>query len=175
MSEEMNETFADPFAGDVDSAQIDTESALDAGEASRAIAVFSGAKPALYWSSLPAGNRKLEMFAYRAMQSPTAPLDQMIGQPIQVMHVIFKGVEINESSHTDLVTGEIVKDKKSAIRIILIDGQGNSYNCTSIGVKNELERLFQAFGPAPWTPPLTLIPRKTRVDAGNLLTLELAE
>lgn len=101
---------------------------------------------------------------YNAVNAPAHRLSEFIGQDITISDVYVEIVNV-----TNEQTGEV----SQAPRIVLFDGDGNSWSCTSTGVFGALKKLFAVFGtPDTWGAPLTL--RVKQIERGNgrrLLTL----
>ncbi len=94
---------------------------------------------------------------YNAVNAPAHRLSEFIGQEITVSDVYVEIVKI-----TNTETGEVTE----APRIVLFDGNGESWACTSIGIFGALKKLFAVFGtPETWREPLTL--RVKQIERGN--------
>ena len=104
---------------------------------------------------------------FTAMNNPTYRLEEKINMPIFIRDVYAETVDfINES------TGECVK----GVRIVLIDANGDSYGCCSMGVFSSIKKLMKVFGEPTWKEPIAVVPytvpSRTRQNA-KVLTLKL--
>lgn len=104
---------------------------------------------------------------FTAMNNPTYRLEEKINMPIFIRDVYAETVDfINES------TGECVK----GARIVLIDENGDSYGCCSMGVFSSIKKLMKVFGEPTWKEPIAVVPyttpSRTRQNA-KVLTLKL--
>lgn len=116
-----------------------------------------------YCSMVPATQEEQKAL-YNAVNAPAHKLSEYIGQEITVSDVYVEIVTL-----TNPETG----DTSQAPRIVLFDGTGESWACTSTGVFGSLKKLFAVFGtPDTWKEPITL--RVKQIERGNgrrLLTL----
>ena len=103
---------------------------------------------------------------YNAINSPEAQLADCINQRIAVADFIVQQVTITKE------TGEVV----SAPRIVLIDTEGHTFACVSVGIHNALQTLCYIFGmPAQWGPDgLPVIVRQINRGSNRILTLDAA-
>jgi hypothetical protein len=129
------------------------------------IAAFGATAGGLYCS------RKIETprdkaALYNAINSPEAQLADCINQRIAVADFIVQQVTITKE------TGEVV----SAPRIVLIDTEGHTYSCVSVGIHNALQTICFIFGmPAQWGEDgLPVIVRQINRGSNRILTLDAA-
>jgi len=101
---------------------------------------------------------------YNAVNAPAHRLSEFIGQTITITDVYVEIVQI-----TNEQTGEVTE----APRIVLFDGEGNSWACVSTGVFGSLKKLFAVFGtPDTWSNPITLqVKQIERGQGKRILTL----
>lgn len=103
---------------------------------------------------------------FNAISSPSKKLGDMINMEIELRHVYAETCEyINKES------GEVT----SGVRIVLIDKDGLSYNCSSIGVYKALSKVFAIFGtPDTWEDSLPVRVKQIAPSADRkVLTLEM--
>lgn len=104
---------------------------------------------------------------YTAMNNPDKRLAEMINMEIAVKDIYCETVNIiNEK------TGEV----SPAARTVLIDEDGVSYQCVSVGVFNSIKKAISVFGLPTWENPIRFrvknIPIK-KIPNASTLTLEI--
>ena len=88
----------------------------------------------------------------------------MINMEIKVKDVYVEIVKLTYQN-----TGEEI----NAPRIVLIDNEGKSYQCVSIGIFKCLAKIFNLFGtPDKWGSHLSLKVKQVKTSKGSALTLE---
>jgi hypothetical protein len=112
------------------------------------LAEFGGSEQRIGTSLDPttAGGRKILL---ASMNECDARLTECVNKPIAVVDFIAHDVELR--NHT---TGET----KPAVRLVLVDANGLTYECVSETLLRSFQRLASLFGPPPWSPPKTLTP-----------------
>lgn len=101
---------------------------------------------------------------FNAMSSPDLKLRECINLEINVKDVYCEIVSITTED------GEQVE----APRIVLIDTQGTSYQCVSMGVMNSLKRLFVVFGYPTWEEGIKVKVKQISSKERQLLSLVVA-
>ena len=66
-------------------------------------------------------------------------------------------------------TGEFEK----APRIVLIDDNGEAYECVSVGMFSALKKLIATFGEPTWEQPIPVVVKQEKVANGSMLTLSV--
>lgn len=105
---------------------------------------------------------------FTAMNNPTARLEEKINVPLTITDIYVETVNF-----IDEKTGEI----EVAPRIVLIDVNGESYGCCSMGVFGSLKKLIQVFGEPTWEDGVEVVATQVpsrRIKNGKVLTLKLA-
>lgn len=116
------------------------------------------------YCSLKANTIEEKKKLYNAQNSPDAKLSDMINMVIEVKDVYVEIVKL-----TDQNTGEEI----NAPRIVLIDNEGKSYQCVSVGIFKCLAKIFNLFGtPDKWDSHLSLKVKQVKTGKGSALTLE---
>ena len=101
---------------------------------------------------------------FNAINNPTHKLGDVIGSTIWVQDVVAEMAEFEDEN------GEMVQTP----RIVFIDRDGETYQCTSIGVMSSLKRLMAQFGAPTWEGGLPLIVRQQNTKGTNrVYVLEL--
>lgn len=80
------------------------------------------------------------------MQGQADQLADIVGQVIQVQHILAHSVE------TVTEDGEVV----GLLRIVLVDPEGKAYATTSAGVRESIRLLAKFYGLPPWADGLKL-------------------
>jgi deoxyxylulose-5-phosphate synthase len=134
-------------------------------EQNTALSVFT--ESTNLFSTLPnTGSRADKVKIYNTLQNPDKALSDVIGQSINVVHMIAHEVELVSEG-----TGEIEKH----FRVILVDENGVSYASVSDGITNSLKQIFNIVGEPPFIDePLQLrVLQKKGKGNNKFLTLEL--
>jgi|GEM_PF-6494318 len=95
---------------------------------------------------------------FNAISNPTKKLQECIGETIAVKDVYIEIIELESEQ-----TKKLVK----CPRIILIDLDGNSFQCVSMGIYNSLATLFKIYGMPTWKNGLKLRTKSVPVGKNN--------
>ena len=99
---------------------------------------------------------------FNAANNPQHKINDFINKKIMVKDFYAETLElVNEK------TGEVEK----APRIVLIDDQGEAYECVSVGMFSSLKKLIAIFGSPTWETPLPVIIKQEKVKNGTMLTM----
>lgn len=134
---------------------------------SNSLELFNAPENALFSSIVDDGTIETKVKIFNAINTPINHLSDFIGETIEVVDVIAHPVEL-----VDETTGELVQ----AVRTILIDKDGVSYDAVSQGVASALGKIFQLIGKPPWTEiPLKMKIKQVKTRNGNnkVNTIEL--
>lgn len=121
----------------------------------------------MYCSLQDDGTPKSKANIYNAINSPDMKLSEAIGEVIEMVHIVAHEVVL-----VDEETGETIK----ALRSIICDKNGKTYEAVSGGVANSLMRIIQIFGqPETWKEPIKVKARQKATRNGNnkVTTLEV--
>ena len=121
----------------------------------------------MYCSLQDDGTPKSKANIYNAINSPDMKLSEAIGEVIEMVHIVAHEVVL-----VDEETGETIK----ALRSIICDKNGKTYEAVSGGVANSLMRIIQIFGqPETWKEPIKVKARQkaTRNCNNKVTTLEV--
>lgn len=92
------------------------------------------------------------------------PLADNLNTPIQLVNFIAQAVQIENEA-----TGEL----NDAIRITLIDADGNAFHATSKGIFQQVKNMIKILGePSTWKEPVTITAEKQGTGARKFLTLK---
>lgn len=103
---------------------------------------------------------------YNYLNNPDERLADHINMIIEVKDVLVEIVELTQET-----TGELVK----CPRIVLIDKNGKSYQCVSIGVFSCLKKMMKFFGYPTWVEPIKMKVKQVSKAEKKMLTLELVK
>lgn len=126
------------------------------------IAKLSAPATSAYCSLRPANDDEDKML-YNAVMNADYKLREVVNQTIAVRHIYCEIIDV-----TNKETGEVTK----APRIVIIDDEGKSYQCVSIGVFNSIKKLFQIKGmPDRWEKPVYMTVKQVARGERVMLTL----
>lgn len=110
-----------------------------------------------FTATTPADKKKI----FQWSTNPDKALSEVIGETLNVVHVIAEDVE-SPNSETGILR-----------RIILIDDKGVAYACAAKGINNAIKRLFAAAGmPDTWEKPQKLKIRQITKGLNQILTFD---
>lgn len=96
---------------------------------------------------------------FNAVNSPDKKVSDCIGEIILLKDIVAHPVWL-----TDENTGEAVQ----AMRMVLVDDKGASYEAVSGGLANAVQRILQIFGqPDTWSEPIPVKPIQKGTRNGN--------
>lgn len=125
---------------------------------------LSEASPSTY-CSVQGGDREAKKKVYNAMNNPDHRVGDFINKTINVQDVLAEEIElVNEE------TGEL----QTAIRVVLIDDKGKSYQAVSTGVYNAIKKLIAVYGAPTWDDPIPVIVKQISLGKNQMLTLDVA-
>lgn len=93
------------------------------------------------YCSLKGATREEKMAMYNAVNSPDYKLSDYTGKVIGIKDVVIEQIQL-----ADEKTGEV----KNQARVVLIDGNGKSYQCVSNGIYNSIKKIISIFGEPTW-------------------------
>ena len=150
MSENTSNT-ANPLAD----GEVGTDVAVSVRSDPRSIiAALNNGEVSLY-SSFKVESHADKLAVLKAL-TDTVPLDEHLGEIINLQNVIVQAVEMNDEK-----TGELV----TVPRTILIDADGTAYAAMSNGIMRSLENVFGILGqPSEWPQPvaISVVEQKSR-------------
>lgn len=101
---------------------------------------------------------------FNAANNPQHKVSDFINKKIMVRDVYAETLElVNKES------GEVEK----APRIVLIDENGEAYECVSVGMFSALKKLIATFGEPTWDEPIPVVVKQEKVANGSMLTLSV--
>ena len=101
---------------------------------------------------------------YNCLNSPDERIADHINEVISVKDILVEMVELENDE-----TGETTK----CPRIILIDAEGKSYACVSVGIFSALQKTIKLFGAPTWTTPKKFKVKQITKGKKTMLSLEM--
>jgi hypothetical protein len=116
-------------------------------------------------TSLDLRNRMHQALAMRAIQGSDFALDDIVGETIEVSHVL-----ATCANYVNKETGEV----SPGLRLVLIGPDGTRYSTSSPFVADDINRAVIIFGRMlPWDPAMRFIVRKPKSKAPGRSYLQL--
>lgn len=117
------------------------------------------------YCSLNVNTQKEKEHLFNIISSPTDRIANIINEIIELKDIYVETVEL-----TNEETGKI----SFAPRTILIDKNGKSFECVSIGIFSALKKLLQIFGePCIWEKPIKIKIKQTQKGTKSILTFSI--
>lgn len=116
------------------------------------------------YCSLQAGTRAERAKVFNASNNPDHKVGDYINKVINVKDVLAEQIQVvnEETGEADL-----------AIRVVLIDDKGESYQAVSAGIFNALKKAITMFGSPTWDEPLPCLIKQVKVGRGSMLTFDV--
>lgn len=124
---------------------------------------LEGGKLAAY-CSVRAETMAEKALVFNAANNPQHKVNDYINKLIMLKDVYAETLELVNQE-----TGEYEK----APRIVLIDENGEAYECVSVGMFSSLKKLIATFGEPTWDEPIPVIVKQEKVKNGSMLTLSV--
>ena len=133
------------------------------------------------WISKKVETKVDKISIYNALNNPDENVADNINMKIELVDVLLEQIEMvnDEDDGIEVVseTGEIVEEEPEttvAVRTVLIDKDGKSYQAVSKGVYNSIKQIINIFGePSTWEDALTVEVKQVKVKRGSMLTLNI--
>ncbi|MGE7114927.1 hypothetical protein [Lysinibacillus sp. NPDC047702] len=127
--------------------------------------IFENTSSALF-STINATDRKSKIKLYNAISDSKNSLDDHKGEVLEITDFVAHPITLQDES-----TGQDVE----AMRIVLIDKNGEGYHAVSAGVVSSMQRIIGIVGQGPWTDePLEVVAVEKKTRRGyKTLTLSL--
>lgn len=101
---------------------------------------------------------------FNAANNPDHKVNDYINKTIMLKDIYAETLELVNQE-----TGEVEK----APRIVLIDADGVSYECVSVGMFGALKKLIATFGEPTWEEPIPVVVKQEKVKNGSMLTMSV--
>lgn len=116
-----------------------------------------------FCSMVPASDAE-KAAMYNAMNNPDERLSECINKVIEAKDLF---IEVVNCTNTE--TGEVT----ACPRIVIIDKNGKSYQCVSIGIYSALKKVIQIYGAPTWEKPVKMEVKQITKGARKMLTLNV--
>lgn len=114
--------------------------------------------------SIQGGTLEAKAAVFNASNNPDHKVGDYINKVIKVKDVLAEQIEL-----ADEETGEV----QSAVRVVLIDTDGKSYQAVSMGIFNALKKAIAIFGAPTWDEGLPCLIKQVSVGKGSMLTFDV--
>lgn len=114
--------------------------------------------------SMTANSKEEQVKLYNAMNNPDERLSDCINMTLNV-----KDIYVEIVTCTNEETGE----QTQCPRIVLIDAEGKSYQCVSIGIYSAIKKAIQVFGVPTWHEPVKMEVKQVTKGTRKMLTLNV--
>lgn len=147
------------------SEEIIAISEVDVADGIRACDVreLEGTKLAAF-CSVKAETMAEKALVFNAANNPQHKVNDFINKKIMLKDVYAETLELCNAE-----TGEYEK----APRIVLIDVNGEAYECVSVGMFSSLKKLIATFGEPTWDEPIPVVVKQEKVKNGSMLTMSV--
>lgn len=119
----------------------------------------------MQYTSMKAATKEEKAAMFNAMNNPDKRLADCIN-----MQIAARDLYIEIVNCTNEETGEVT----ACPRIVIIDTNGVSYQCVSIGIYSALKKVIQVFGAPTWEEPVILEVKQISKGTRKMLTLNVA-
>lgn len=109
------------------------------------------------WTSLPDDGSRETVAKITNAMSEAVSLREYMGKVLEIENVLLHDVVLEGENGEDV----------PAVRVVLLDPEGNGYAAVSNGVISSLQLFMALAGPAPWRPPLKLVAREVNTRKGR--------
>lgn len=138
---------------------------------------LSTGSPSAY-CSIQAVDRATKAKVFNAMNNPDHRVGDYINKVIEVKDVLAEVIEMDEKDENDAPvidaeTGEVKRTQ--AIRVVLFDANGESYQAVSTGIYNAIKKLMMVYGAPTWDEPIKCEVKQISLGKNQMLTLNVVE
>lgn len=106
---------------------------------------------------------------FNSLNNPTGKISDMRDKQINMVGFVMQPIYLMEKEGPEAGT------VKRAIRTIIINSDGMSYGCSSMGIATALRNLVPMVGEGPWYDmPVPIIIREKTVGKNRVFTFDLA-
>ena len=116
------------------------------------------------YCSMKATTQEEKVKLYNAMNNPDARLADCINMTLNVKDVYAEIVTC---------TNEETGEQTPCPRVVIIDAEGKSYQCVSIGIFSAMKKAIQVFGEPTWHEPVKMEVKQITKGNRKMLTLNV--
>lgn len=117
-----------------------------------------------HFYSMTAETTEQKIALYNAINTPDARLSDSINMEIKIKDLLVEIIELADQN-----TGEMIK----VPRTIIVDTEGKTYQCVSIGVFSSLKRIINLFGEPTWEQGVPVTVKQITKGQKSLLSLAM--
>ena len=164
MNEQINKVQAEVVADSTALVEVARDNGFNAITVSELI---NPAETAMYCSIKDDGSMASKAAIFNTVNSPDRKLSEYIGEVISLRNIVAHPIALLDEN-----TGEMIE----ALRVVLVDDKGVSYEAVSNGVANAVSRILQIFGqPDTWAEPVKVkaVQKQTRNGNNKVTTLKI--
>ena len=113
---------------------------------------------------------------FNAMNNPDHRVGDFINKTIELRDVLAEVIEMDEKDENDQPvidpeTGEVRRIQ--AVRVVLFDSKGESYQAVSTGIYNAVKKLMLIYGAPTWEEPIKVEVKQISLGKNQMLTLNV--
>lgn len=113
----------------------------------------------MYCSIRDDGSMVSKARIFNSINSPDKRISDCIGEVINLANIVAHPIQLIDEN-----SGELIE----AMRMVLVDDKGTSYEAVSTGIVNAVARILQIFGqPETWAAPIRVKPVQKGTRNGN--------
>lgn len=119
----------------------------------------------VFFSSIQGEDRETKIKQYNAINGSENAISDHVGEVLEITDMV---------AHAITLEDEVTKEDVNALRVVLLDKDGNAYHAVSQGIVSSLQKIIGTVGQAPWTPALKMVPYEQKTRKGfKTLTMKL--
>lgn len=130
------------------------------------------------YCSIQATDKASKAKVFNAMNNPDHRVGDFINKQIRLKDVLAEVITMDEKDENDqpVIDPETGEPRRTqAIRVVLFDDKGESYQAVSTGVYNAVKKLMMVFGAPTWDDPITVEVKQVSLGKNQMLTLNVVE
>lgn len=128
------------------------------------------------YCSIQAEDRASKAKVFNAMNNPDHRVGDFINKTIKLKDVLAEVITMDEKDADDqpVIDPETGEAKRTqAIRVVLFDDKGESYQAVSTGIYNAVKKLMMIYGAPTWEDPITVEVKQVSLGKNQMLTLNV--
>ena len=114
-------------------------------------------------TSLDLSDQAKRKILLSCLQNCDARLVEQVNVPLELTDYMAHNIQVANGKGGELV---------DAVRLVMIDKDGTTYECVADTLVQSLGSLMFAYGQPPWSPPLKVAVRSTQKNTRNIYWFE---